>query len=123
VGPTAKPKLDAEAASTTRCVGALDAEWASSSTSTPPSGFAVARVRRVTRTSSVAPVFNLAVEGEHEYVANGVLVHNCLVYLCRAVRWHRDCRPAPVLDRGLVEAQRMMLGRSPHNLKAMVKLR
>jgi hypothetical protein len=48
---------------------------------------------------------------------------DCLVYLCRAVRWHRDCRPAPVLDRGLVEAQRMMMGRNPHNLKAMVKLR
>jgi len=47
---------------------------------------------------------------------------DCLVYLCRAVRWHRDCRPPPVVDRGLEAAQRMMLGRNV-GLKALVKLR
>lgn len=47
---------------------------------------------------------------------------DCLVYLCRAVRWHRDCRPPPVVDRGLVAAQRMMHGK-PQGLKAIVRLR
>jgi len=41
----------------------------------------------------VDSVFNLSVEGEPEYFANGILVHNCLIYLARNVRFHRDCRP------------------------------
>lgn len=48
---------------------------------------------------------------------------DCLVYMSRAVNWHRDCRPPPVLDKGLVAAQQMMNGRLPQGLKAMVKLR
>ena len=43
-------------------------------------------------------MFNLSVCGEPEYFANGVLVHNCLVYLGRNVRWHRDCRPVVPRD-------------------------
>jgi len=34
-------------------------------------------VRRVSKTGSVENVYNLSVEGEHEYFANGILVHNC----------------------------------------------
>ena len=29
--------------------------------------------------ANVEPVYNLHVEGQHEYVANGILVHNCKV--------------------------------------------
>lgn len=48
---------------------------------------------------------------------------DCLVYLCRAVQWGRDCRPPPPVDKGLLEAQRMMRGPSGMGLEALVKLR
>jgi hypothetical protein len=48
---------------------------------------------------------------------------DCLVYMCRAVQWMRDCRPPPPVDRGLVEAQRMMNGRPGMGLEALVRLR
>jgi hypothetical protein len=49
-------------------------------------------------------VFNLTVEDDPEYFANGILVHNCAVYFARNVRWNRDCRPktnplAPFIER------------------------
>ena len=37
-----------------------------------------ARVSAVRNSASSAPVYNLEVEGEHEYFANGILVHNCV---------------------------------------------
>lgn len=40
-----------------------------------------------------ASVYNLSVAEQPEYFANGVLVHNCLVYLCRNVAWHRPATP------------------------------
>lgn len=38
---------------------------------------------------------------------------DCLVYLCRNVRWHRDCRPPPMVDRGLQLAMAAMKGPGP----------
>jgi hypothetical protein len=34
-----------------------------------------------------APVYNLEVEGAHEFFANGILVHNCLDALRYAISW------------------------------------
>lgn len=52
-------------------------------------------------TGLAGSVYNLSVGDEPEYFAEGILVHNCLVYLARNVRWHRDCRPkAPVIPWG-----------------------
>lgn len=48
---------------------------------------------------------------------------DCLVYMCRAVQWHRDCRPPAPVDKGLVEAQRMMNGRKSLGLEALVRMR
>jgi len=36
-----------------------------------------------------------------------------LVFMCRAVRWHRDCRPPPMVDRGLQLAMAAMKGPGP----------
>ena len=35
------------------------------------------RVLRVEQTGLVEQTYNLTVDGEHEYIANGVVVHNC----------------------------------------------
>ena len=43
-------------------------------------------------------MFNLQVDGKPEYFANGLLVHNCLVYKVRNLRKHRDPRPPPPVD-------------------------
>lgn len=48
---------------------------------------------------------------------------DCLVYLCRAVQWHRDPRPPAPVDRGLLEAQRMMNGPKHMGLQALVRMR
>ena len=48
------------------------------------------------------PVYNLTVEGEHEFYANGVLVHNCdaLRYLCGPFTApEQDLRPSEVESR------------------------
>lgn len=42
-----------------------------------PPGFALIRVLEKTQYSASVPVYNLTVDGEHEYFANGILVHNC----------------------------------------------
>lgn len=49
-------------------------------------------------TGEEASVYNLAVDECPEYWANGILVHNCMVYLWRNVRKNRDPRPAPPVD-------------------------
>lgn len=41
------------------------------------SGFIAATVVSVEKTSLRCPVYNLQIEGEHEFFANGILVHNC----------------------------------------------
>lgn len=45
-----------------------------------------------------------------------------LLYMCRNVVWHRDCRPPVPVDKGLLEAQRMMHGKQGLGLTALVKL-
>lgn len=84
-----------------------------SETSTPPRGFAPVRVASVRTTGRSAPVFNLAVAGLNEYVANGVLVHNCLVYIARHAPYGRNPEPAPRLDawqRGILELRQEASG-------------
>ena len=56
---------------------AADAVIGSLSTSTPNSGSAPVTVESVERLESIHPVYNLTVDGESEYFASGVLVHNC----------------------------------------------
>jgi hypothetical protein len=58
----------------------------SPATSTSRSVFATASVLGVSA-SGTADVYNLSVEGEEEYFANGLLVHNCR-YLVMAVGTH-----------------------------------
>jgi hypothetical protein len=45
-----------------------------------------ALVKQVTNTHTMRHVFDLTVEGEHCYYANGILVHNCT----QALRYLRD---------------------------------
>lgn len=45
-----------------------------------------------------------------------------LLYMCRNVVWHRDCRPPVPVDKGLLEAQRMMHGKQGLGLTALVRL-
>lgn len=49
---------------------------ASNTTNTKLASFAPIHVLSVTALNS-APVYDLTVEGEHEFIANGVVVHNC----------------------------------------------
>jgi hypothetical protein len=66
-------------------------------------------VESVQPTGREEDVFNLTVEGVPEYFANGILVHNCLVYMARNVRWQRDPRPktAPPEQWGRKQQQQM----------------
>jgi hypothetical protein len=54
-------------------------------------------------TGEEAEVYNLEVEGEHEYFANGILVHNCIawMYALRGLKevYHYD-DPKPVFPPG-----------------------
>ena len=54
------------------------------SRNTAVSAVPVAHVERVTRLDQRAEVYNLTVEDQHVYYANGVLTHNCdaIAYLC-----------------------------------------
>lgn len=61
------------------------------SPSTAP-GNVLGSVRRIVKLDITAPVYNLSVEGAHEYYANGVLVHNCDAW--RYLTLHRE----PLVD-------------------------
>jgi phage terminase large subunit-like protein len=78
----------ARAVSTTSIVSAPSAVRPSELTSTARSQLVLARVVAV-RKAGRSAVYNLTVDGEHEFFANGVLVHNCdaLRYACMARRW------------------------------------
>lgn len=65
------------AAPTTSVEPAMDAATPSQSTSTPRPDFAPSRVLNVTADPGRRPVYNLEVEDDHEYIANGIVVHNC----------------------------------------------
>jgi hypothetical protein len=66
----------------------LSAGRRSRRTSTCESSPVPASVRLVAPSGS-AHVHDLTVEGEHEFFANGVLVHNCLRYLCMGLNGGR----------------------------------
>lgn len=66
------------------------AETGSGRTSTPRSRLARAHVVRVSPAGR-ARVFDLTVEDQPEFFANGILVHNCLRYACAA----RPLAPSP----------------------------
>lgn len=66
---------------TTRIANASNAEILSESITTARRKIAVESVER----SGVAEVYNLTVEGVHEYFANGILVHNCMDSLRYAI--------------------------------------
>lgn len=69
---------------TTRSGVALNAAAFSRSTSTRKTNTVPVSVLRVEDVPDPHPVYNLTVEGEHEFFANGVLTHNCdaLRYWC-----------------------------------------
>ena len=48
---------------------------------------------------------------------------DCLVYMCRAVQWHHDCRPKQAVDPGLLAAQRMTRGPETGGLELLVRPR
>lgn len=53
---------------------------------------------RVVATGRAESVYDITVEGEHEFFANGVLVHNCastLVYMVRKAQQIEFARPHP----------------------------
>ena len=79
VATPASPRVDAPPVSTTKHAPAPGAGSTSSPTSTPTA--AVAPVDAVvvtgTRPAGTQTVYNLSVEGVHEYFANGLLVSNC----------------------------------------------
>ena len=47
---------------------------------TPPDGGRYLRVLRIERSLIAQPVYNITVEGDHNYIAEGVFVHNCYIY-------------------------------------------
>ncbi len=68
---------------------ASTAEPYSSATSTGSNRFAPCRVLTVTEAGKANDVFDLTIEDQHEFFANGVLVHNCidaLRYACEGIR-------------------------------------
>lgn len=67
---------------------ASNAGLSSESIGTRTRSFAPGRVSTVRALGRSEPVYNLTVEGEHEYFANGILVANCadaFLYLCRTM--------------------------------------
>lgn len=73
----AKPHFAAIQALTTNSGSARFAKLTSSSTNTPQKRVAPARVVLLTDTGRSGPVYNLTVETDNEYFANGILCHNC----------------------------------------------
>lgn len=61
----------------------------SPSTSIPKSGVVDVTVLQVSDGLKEQPVYNLTVEGVHQFVANGVITHNCdaLRYTVFSSRW------------------------------------
>jgi hypothetical protein len=108
VGTTAKLCGGSEAVSMTSSGSVSSAVLASRSTSTSrrrpavnaaPRRSRLLNVRRV-RAMPRQAVFNLTVEGEHEYFANGVLVSNCDAVRYLSVGIGGPPMPAPVLSFG-----------------------
>ncbi|MDP3908859.1 MAG: hypothetical protein Q8Q14_00570 [Gemmatimonadales bacterium] len=83
----ASPSGDVTRALMTSSAGASNAVPPSSSTATPGPRVAPERVQGVRRAGR-GDVYNLTVDGEHEYFANGVLVSNCDALRYDAIVWH-----------------------------------
>lgn len=77
VATTVEQRQDAAPVSMMKLAPANDAAKSSPSTSTKRHGTAPVHVVAVFATTEKMPVYNLTVEGAHNYFANGILVHNC----------------------------------------------
>lgn len=92
----ASPSSDCSPESTTSTAHAEDADppIGATGTSSAPAT-AVDHVARVRRTGVVSQVFNLRVDGDPEFFANGILTHNCdaWLYINRLTMPHRRGEP------------------------------
>jgi phage terminase large subunit-like protein len=66
------------------------------------------RVQRVWPTGVVAPVYELTVDGEHEFFANGLVASNCLVWAEELAAWRKLKESWDNMELGL------RMGRHPH---------
>ena len=84
------PDADAIPASMTSTERAPTAARCSESTSTVTQSVVPVRVRAIVSSGLVEQTYNLTVDGEHEYIANGVVVHNCdsALYAYRYLQHH-----------------------------------
>jgi len=73
----AKPRIGAQAELTMRTARVSDAVRCSGSTDIQNNDIAAVHVVAVVTNAKPSAVYNLTVEGMHEYFANGILVHNC----------------------------------------------
>jgi very-short-patch-repair endonuclease len=55
-------------------------------------GYVLKRINKITKKRYTGPVFNIEVEGNHSYVANGVAVHNCRFF------WENEPKVAQALE-------------------------
>lgn len=86
----ARPEAGSSPAWTTKTAPALNAARDSDATDSCRSGRAAVHVLGVRSLGRAVPVYDLSVEGDHEFFANGVLVHNCMDgirYLAVGVLW------------------------------------
>lgn len=93
---TARQRPVGDQASMTRCAPAscaLESSWSTATASRSAAPVFVEAVRSLGRSE---PVYNLEVEGEPEFFANGILAHNCdaLRYVCM----HRREQAAAAFD-------------------------
>jgi hypothetical protein len=101
--PSAPPQLAEHPALTTRREPAQSAERDTSAAASQSREPAPCRVVSVQPEGGEHPVFNLEVEDQHEYFANGLLVHNCMALAyawlaCREVVHYE--KPKPKWERG-----------------------
>lgn len=97
--------------SSTGCAGSAGRH--PGSTDTPRTGSAPVSVVSVTD-AGTSPVYDLTVEGEHEFFANGLLVHNCTYALVGVppprVRAKQPFRPEPGVNQDAAMARRLLAG-------------
>lgn len=105
--PADASRNSAETAASMTLIGsALAAQPHSGPIGTSSKTAAPVLVQSCSPTGSVKQVFNLSVEGEHEYFANGVLVSNCdsLLYVWRGTSaYHNEPAPSPASRLGTPE--------------------
>jgi len=114
VQATAKLRGDGRAALTTLIESVPNVAIRSEPTSILPSGFALTSVLRVVAAGS-SPVWNLTIQDVPEFVAGGILVHNCDAYRYLASRYPLD---APVFTRPVIVE---IGGRTPGGIRRRAK--